>query len=136
MIKEKSKKEVIQEAQKLRRAAHYAALKDICFFFSIRKTRSSKKLLKPRGKVDRKQNLFFCVCVDDIKMIGRTHNLNPLLKKLMKLVDLGEPTSFLDHVYLGWTQRECKTNESIVEECKNMFESRISAGATGKLLAW
>ena len=34
----------------------------------------------------------------------------------MKLVDLGEPTSFLDHVHLGCTQRECQSNESIVDE--------------------
>ena len=38
------------------------------------------------------------------------------LEKLMKLVDLGEPTSFLQHVYLGFTQRECKPNESIIDE--------------------
>ena len=54
----------------------------------------------------------------------------------MKLVDLGEPTSFLDHVYLGCTQRECKSNENIIEDCKKMFESRISAGATEKLPGW
>ena len=34
----------------------------------------------------------------------------------MKDVDLGEPTSFLDHVYLGCTQRECHTNKDIVEQ--------------------
>ena len=33
----------------------------------------------------------------------------------MKDVDLGEPTSFRDHVYLGCTQRECKTSKDIVE---------------------
>ena len=32
----------------------------------------------------------------------------------MKLVEFGEPTSFLDHVYLGCTRRECKPNELIV----------------------
>ena len=53
----------------------------------------------------------------------------------MKLVDLGEPT-FLDHVCLGCTQRECKPNETGIEENRNMFESRISAGATEKLLGW
>ena len=37
-------------------------------------------------------------------------------KKLMKNVDLDEPTSFLDHVYLGCAQRECEPNETIVEE--------------------
>ena len=56
----------------------------------------------------------------------------PTWKKLMKLVDLGEPTSFLDHVYLGSTQRECKPNEIIIEEHRKMFESRISAEATEK----
>ena len=48
----------------------------------------------------------------------------------MKNVDLDEPTSFLDHVYLGCSQRECKSNETIIEEFSKMFESRISAGAT------
>ena len=45
-----------------------------------------------------------------------------------------EPTSFLDHVYLGCTQSVCKTNEGLVYEYRKMFESRISAGATEKLL--
>ena len=54
--------------------------------------------------------------------------------KIDELVDLGEPTSFFDHVYLGCSQRECKSNGSIVEEYRKMFETRISAGATEKLL--
>ena len=54
----------------------------------------------------------------------------------MTLVDVGEPTSFLDHVYLGCTQRECKSNESIIDEKRTTFESRISAGATEKLPGW
>ena len=37
---------------------------------------------------------------DDIKMAGRNQNLSPMWKKLMKLVDLGETTLFLDHVCL------------------------------------
>ena len=45
-------------------------------------------------------------------------------------VDLDEPTSFLDHVYWGCTQRECKHNETNIEQYKKMFEARISAGAT------
>ena len=48
----------------------------------------------------------------------------------MKNVDLDEPTSFLDLVFLGCTQSECKPNETIVEEFSKMFELRISAGAT------
>ena len=50
----------------------------------------------------------------------------------MKGVDLGEPTSFLDHVFLGCTQRECQISKDIVYSYKNMFESRISAGAVDK----
>ena len=42
----------------------------------------------------------------------------PLWKKLMKLVDLEEPASFLDHVYLGCTPRECSSNDKITEEHK------------------
>ena len=67
---------------------------------------------------------------------GRKQNLNPMWKKLMKLVDLEEPTSFLDHLYLGYTQRECKSNESTIEEYKKMFESRISAEVTERLPGW
>ena len=52
-------------------------------------------------------------------------------KVLNKKVDLGEPTSFLDHVYLRCTQRQCEIRKDIVTE--PCFESRISAGATDKL---
>ena len=44
-------------------------------------------------------------------------------------VDLGEPTSFLDHEYLGCTQRQCQESKDIVDNYRAMFESRISAGA-------
>ena len=50
----------------------------------------------------------------------------------MKAVDLGEPTTFLDHVYLGCTERECQIREDIVDNYKILFESRISAGAMEK----
>ena len=52
----------------------------------------------------------------------------------MKPVDFDEPTPFL--VYLGCTQRECNSNEIVIEECTKMFESRISAGATENLTGW
>ena len=51
-------------------------------------------------------------------------------------MDLEEPTSFLDHIYLGCTQRECKPNEIIAEEYTKMFEPRISSGALDKLPGW
>ena len=45
--------------------------------------------------VHRKQGLFLWLHVDDRKMSGRKQNLDLTYKKLMKLVDLGETTSFL-----------------------------------------
>ena len=53
--------------------------------------------------VHRKQGLFLSIYVDGITMSGKKQNLAPLCKKLMKNVDIDEPTSFLDHVYLGCT---------------------------------
>ena len=75
------------------------------------------------------------VYVDDTKLAGKKLNISPTWKILMKDVDLGEPTSFLDHVYLGCTHGECQTNKDIVDNCRSMFESRISAGATEKVPA-
>ena len=66
--------------------------------------------------VHRKQSLFLSVNVDDIRMAGQNQNLAPTWRKLMKDVDLDEPTSFLDRVFLGCTQRECKSNEHIVKK--------------------
>ena len=62
-------------------------------------------------------------------MAGKKQNINPMWKRLVKDVDLGEPTSFLEHVYLGCTQRKCQISKDIVDNVRNMFESRISAGA-------
>ena len=55
------------------------------------------------------------VYVDDIKLPGKKQNIDPMLRILMNQVELVEPTSFLDHVYLGCTQRECETNDDIVD---------------------
>ena len=52
--------------------------------------------------VRREQGLFLSVYVDDITFAGRKQNLDPVWKKMD---DLGEPTSFLDHVFLERTQR-------------------------------
>ena len=51
----------------------------------------------------------------------------------MEDVDVGEPTSLLDHVFLGCTQRECQISKGIVAKYRDMFESRISAVAKEKL---
>ena len=58
--------------------------------------------------VHRKQGLFLSVFVDDIKMAGPSRNWLQC-----------------DHVYLGCTQRECKPNETIIEQHTKMFVSRI-----------
>ena len=65
--------------------------------------------------------------VDDIKLAGKKQNLDPMWNVLNKEVDLGEPTSFLDHENLGCTQRQCEISKDIVDNYRTMFESRISA---------
>ena len=59
----------------------------------------------------KKDYTFLSVYVDDVKLAGKKHNLDPMWKALNKEVDLGEPTSFLDHVYLGCTQRQCEVSQ-------------------------
>ena len=71
--------------------------------------------------------------MDEIKLAGKKQNIDPMWKVLNKEGDLGERTSFLDHVYLGCTQRQCEVSQDIVDKYRTMFESRISAGATEKL---
>ena len=83
--------------------------------------------------VNREKGLFLSVYVDFMKLAGKKQNIDPMWEILMKDVDLGEPTSFPDHVYLGCTQRECQTSEDMVDNYRNMFESRISVGAVEKL---
>ena len=83
--------------------------------------------------VHRQKGIFLSVYVDDIKLAGKKQNIRPMWKLLNKDVDLGEPTSFLDHVYLGCTQRQCEISKDIVNNYRTMFESRISAGRTENL---
>ena len=84
--------------------------------------------------VQREKGLFLSVCVDDIKLAGKKQNINPMWMLLNKEVDLGEPTSFLDHVYLGCSKKQCEISKDIVDNYRTMFESRISAGATEKTI--
>ena len=83
--------------------------------------------------VHREKGLFLSVYVDDIKLAGKKQNLDPMWKVLNKEVDLGDPTSFLDHVYLGCTQRKCEISKDIVDNYRTMFESRISPGGSENL---
>ena len=83
--------------------------------------------------VHREKKLFLSVYVDDIKFVGKKQSIDPMWKVLNKEVDLGEPTSFLGHVHLGCTQRQCKISKDIVHNDRAMFESRISAARTEEL---
>ena len=48
-----------------------------------------------------RKGLFLSENVDDIKLVVKKQNIDPMWEVLSEEVDLGEPTSFLDHVYLG-----------------------------------
>ena len=69
--------------------------------------------------VHREKGLFLSVYVDDIKLAGKKHNIDPMWKLLNKEVDLGEPTSFLDHLYLGCTQRQCEIRKRYCRQLRN-----------------
>ena len=56
------------------------------------------------------------------------------MEKKNTLILRNRPTSH--HAYLGCIQRACKTNETLFENSKEMFESRISAGPIEKLPGW
>ena len=66
-----------------------------------------------------KKGLFLSVYVDDIKLAGKKQNIDPMWKVLNKEVDLGEPISFLGHVNLGCTQRQCKISKDVVDNYRN-----------------
>ena len=72
--------------------------------------------------------------MDGIKLVAKKQNIDPMWKILVKDADLGEPTSFLEHVYLECSQRECETSKDIVHNNRNVFKSRVSAGAVEKPL--
>ena len=60
--------------------------------------------------------------VDDIKLDGKKQNLDPMWKVLNKEVDFGEPTSFLDHVFLGVLNDSLKSAKilfTITDSCSN-----------------
>ena len=83
--------------------------------------------------VHHEKGLFLSPYVDDIKLAGKKQKIDPMWKVLNKEVDLGEPTSFLDHENLVCTQRQCEICKDIVNNYRTMFESRISARPTKKL---
>ena len=84
--------------------------------------------------INRERGLFLSLYVDDIELTSKTENIAPIWKILKEDVDFAESTSFLDHVCLGCTQRECKIRNDIVTSNRDVFEFRISAGVKEKIL--
>ena len=70
--------------------------------------------------------------MEAIILAGKKHNIVPMWKVLNKEVDLGQTTSFFDHVYLGCTQTKSDISKDSVDNNRTMFDSRISAGGTQK----
>ena len=62
--------------------------------------------------VHREKGSFLSVYVDDLKILLERNKILILWKVLNKEVHLGEPTSLLDHVYLGCTQRQCEISKA------------------------
>ena len=79
-------------------------------------------------RTPRKRIILFCVCGWHPLGWKETKHWSDVESTQQR-----EPTSFLDHVFLGCTQRQCEISKHIVDNYRNMFESRISAGATEKL---
>ena len=55
---------------------------------------------------EKKDYSCLCMWTKKKKLTGKKQNIDPMWKVLTKEVDLGEPTSFFDQVYLGCTQEE------------------------------
>ena len=53
---------------------------------------------------------FLSVYVDDMNTAGKTQNMPNMWAKLQMKVDLDDPVSFSDQVYLGCTQRAAQVN--------------------------
>ena len=74
------------------------------------------------------------VCGDDFKMARKEAKFGAGVDNAdeQRLI-WRKPTTCLDQVYLGCTQRERIPNNSLVDDYRKLFESRISTGATDKL---
>ena len=68
----------------------------------------------------RKDYSYLCMCMTS-RWLERHKNIDPMWKVLNKEVDLGEPTSFLDHENFGCTQRQCEISKDIVDNYRAMF---------------
>ena len=69
--------------------------------------------------VHREKGLFLSVYVDDIILAGKKQNLDPMWKVLNKEVDLGEPTSFVDHEKLGLYSKKMRNKQRYCGQLQN-----------------
>ena len=84
--------------------------------------------------VRREKGLFSFVCVDDIKLVGKKQNLDPMWKVLNKEGQFVRINIFLGVTYT-WVAfiDNVEISKEIVDNYRTMFESRISAGWLAKL---
>ena len=114
LTKVRSRSEVIDEARKKDAKVHFASLMDICHLKNAEFETKHQFQIGNASFVHCLKRLFLSVYVDDIKLAGKKQNIDPMWKLLNKEVDLGEPTSFLDHEKwqtkrrLFWTHKEKK----------------------------
>ena len=89
-------------------------------------------------RAPRERFFFLSVYVDDVKMAGKKQNIDPIWKVLSKDVDLGQPTSFLDHVLLGlhsktmWNKQYCWQLQNHVRTKNLTQEQRKKTTKLGK----
>ena len=83
--------------------------------------------------VHREKRLFLSVYVDDIKLAGKKQNLKPMWKLLNEEVDLGEPTSFLDHVYFRVYSTTTPNKQRYCGQLQNHVRIENFSGRTEKL---
>ena len=83
--------------------------------------------------VNRARRLFLSVYVEDIKLAGKTENIEPTWKILMEDVDLEEPTSFLDHVYFGLHSMRVSNQQGYCGELQRYVRIQDFAGGKEKL---
>ena len=131
MTKVKSEKKFIKKGQKEGRRVHLATLKDICH---LKNSEVEPRYQKYRGRVVLRGDIVkddsgsYAVFTEQgssasqmtaakvLDVIARLpgcagQSADAVSAFFLKQVNLGEPTSFLDHVYLGCTQHECKLNK-------------------------
>ena len=83
-----------------------------------------------------KKGYSYLVCMDDRKLAGKKQNIDPIWKVFNKQVDLGEPTSFFDHVSwdackhkakkakILWTDTEPCSNPEFPHEQRKNYQAR------------